>query len=60
MLGILNYYGKNWVAVEIWAQQANGAHLTNFSLTAGTPVFTSLKQPAMAPMPSYIKRGGAY
>ncbi|RDW80818.1 putative beta-galactosidase [Coleophoma crateriformis] len=58
--GILNYHGKNWLAVEIWAQQANGAHLSNFSLVAGTPVLTSLKQPALVPIPSYSKRAGAY
>jgi hypothetical protein len=59
-LGILNYYGENWLAIEIWAQQPNGGHLTNFTLKAGTPVMTSQEAPALAPMPSYSKRPGAY
>jgi len=58
--GILNYYGQNSLAVEIWAQDATGAHLTDFSLEAGTPVLTSMGAPALAPMPSYSKRPGAY
>ncbi|EKD21737.1 uncharacterized protein L3040_004959 [Drepanopeziza brunnea f. sp. 'multigermtubi'] len=58
--GILNYHGQNWLAVEIWAQQATGAHLTDFRLKAGTPVWTSMERPAMAPIPSYGERTGAY
>ncbi|TVY31741.1 putative beta-galactosidase A [Lachnellula subtilissima] len=58
--GILDYHGQNWLAIELWAQQASGAQLTNFTLEAGTPVWTSMKQPELAPRPSYSKRGGAY
>jgi beta-galactosidase GanA len=58
--GILDYHGQNWLAVELWAQQASGAHLTNFSLGAGTVAWTSMPRPAMAPIPSYSKRPGAY
>jgi len=58
--GILDYYGQNWLAVELWAQQDTGAHLTNFTLEAGTPVLTSMNAPNLAPMPSYSKRPGAY
>ena len=59
-LGILNYYGENWVAVELWAQQAEGAALTNFTLEAGVPVLTSYPAPELAPAPIYSKRTGAY
>ncbi|KFY95212.1 hypothetical protein V500_02889 [Pseudogymnoascus sp. VKM F-4518 (FW-2643)] len=58
--GILNYNGQNWIAVELWAQQADGAHLTSFTIKAGTPAWTSMKKPRMAPMPSYSRRKGAY
>ncbi|TVY57797.1 putative beta-galactosidase A [Lachnellula cervina] len=58
--GILDYHGQNWLAIELWAQQASGAQLTNFTLEAGTPVWTSLKEPESAPKPSYSKREGAY
>lgn len=58
--GILNYYGMNWVAVEVWSRQANGAQLTNFSLVADTPLWTSYQAPEMVPTPNYAKRAGAY
>lgn len=58
--GILNYHGTNWIAVELWAQEAGGAHLTDFKLTHGTPVWTSSKTPEQAPTPDYRKREGAY
>lgn len=58
--GILDYYGTNWLAVEIWAQQSTGAHLTNFTLEAGTVAATAMKAPELAPRPSYSKRAGAY
>lgn len=58
--GILDYHGQNWLAVELWAQQANGGYLSDFSLEAGVPVQTSLEQPGLSPRPSYAKRPGAY
>lgn len=58
--GIFNYHGTNWIAVEIWAEQESGARFANFTLTAGSPVLTSLKPPRMAPMPSFTPRIGAY
>jgi hypothetical protein len=58
--GILDYYGQNWLAVEIWAQQAEGAHLTNFTLEASTPVLTSMNAPELVSRPSYSRRLGAY
>ncbi|CZS89191.1 probable beta-galactosidase [Rhynchosporium agropyri] len=58
--GVLNYHGQNWLAIELWAQQATGAHLTEFALKAGTPVWTSMDRPEMVPRPAYSKRLGAY
>lgn len=58
--GILNYQGKNWVAVEIWARQNNGAGLAKFTLEAGVPVLTALTAPRTVDAPSWIKRSGAY
>ena len=58
--GILDYHGQNWLAIELWAQQADGAHLTNLSLSTGTIAWTSMPKPAMAPIPSYSKRPTAY
>jgi hypothetical protein len=58
--GILDYYGQNWLAVEIWAQLSTGAQLTNFGLEAGMPVWTSIAAPGLAPIPSYSQRPNAY
>ncbi|KAF7861742.1 uncharacterized protein EAF02_010696 [Botrytis sinoallii] len=58
--GILNYNGQNTLAIELWAQQASGAALSNFTLTAGTPVLTSLKAPSLVHSPAWSKRKGAY
>ncbi|RDL39958.1 Beta-galactosidase [Venustampulla echinocandica] len=58
--GILNYHGENWLAIELWAQQSSGAHLTDFTLQAGTPIRTSMNAPKMAPVPSYKHRKDAY
>jgi hypothetical protein len=55
---ILDYYGQNWVAVEIWARQADGAHLTDFKLEAGTPAWTSMAAPEIVDSPSYVRRPG--
>lgn len=58
--GILNYNGQNTLAIELWAQQSSGAALTDFSLTAGTPILTSLKAPSLVHSPAWSKRKGAY
>ncbi|KAH9208651.1 glycoside hydrolase superfamily [Leptodontidium sp. 2 PMI_412] len=58
--GILDYHGDNFLAVGLWARDASGAKLTNFSLNAGTPVWTSFSAPALAPSSLYTPRTGAY
>lgn len=58
--GILDYKGDNWVAVEIWARQSNGAKLAKLELEAGTPVLTALKAPRTVDAPKWKKRAGAY
>ncbi|KAG9234622.1 glycoside hydrolase family 35 protein [Amylocarpus encephaloides] len=58
--GILNYRGMNWIAVELWAQQSEGAKLTDFKMGHGTPVWTSMQEPRMVERPAWGKREGAY
>jgi hypothetical protein len=60
MLGILDCYGTNWLAVEIWARQPTGARLGNFSIVAGTPVLTSYGALELLERPSWSKREGGY
>lgn len=58
--GILNYYGQNWIAIEVWAQQASGAKLASLSLEPGTVASTSLEAPKLVEITNWTKRDGAY
>lgn len=58
--GVLNYHGKNWLAVLVWGQEGEGVKLSNFTLEAGVPVWSSLEEPTNVPTPDYRKREGAY
>lgn len=59
-LGILNYHGTNWLALEIWSRQTGEVFLQNFTLEAGSSVMTSMQEPRSVESPSYAKRPGAY
>lgn len=57
--GILNYNGKNWVALTLWAQDPEGANLMDLVLVHETPVISTLEvEPA--PQPVYSPRPRAY
>jgi hypothetical protein len=56
--GILNYSGKNWVAVSLWAMESAGAK-TDLSLIVGKPVVWDFDV-QMSPMDSWKQRAGAY
>ena len=58
--GILNYRGRNWVALTLWSLQNDGAKLDGLNLTAGTPVQTSYQTVELVDMPPYKRRKGAY
>ncbi|KAL4914908.1 putative beta-galactosidase A [Aspergillus aurantiobrunneus] len=57
--GILNYQGRNWVAVTLWAQESDGAKLDSFELSHGRPVQTTLDV-ELAEQPRYRRRKGVY
>ena len=58
--GILNYYGENWIAITLWAQQSNGAKLDGLALTSGTPIMTAYRSVELVDTPPYTKRRNAY
>jgi hypothetical protein len=58
--GILNYRGKNTVAVSIWALEEGGATPKGFELVKGMPVKTGYGKIEMAPMEDWKERQGAY
>ncbi|KAL2820614.1 putative beta-galactosidase A [Aspergillus granulosus] len=57
--GILNYRGKNWVAVTLWAQESDGARLDSFELKYDTPVKSAIDVEVVK-SPGYQERRGAY
>lgn len=58
--GILNYKGKNWIALSLWAHEETGAKLEGFELIARTPVVTSFSEVKAPKQPKYKKRPDAY
>lgn len=58
--GIFNYHGSNYVAVSLWALDAEGAKVSNFSLIAGTAVQSGYGPVELSPAPAWEKREGAY
>ncbi|KAL4871183.1 putative beta-galactosidase A [Aspergillus spectabilis] len=57
--GILNYRGRNWVAVTLWAQESEGAKLESFELEYGRPVRTTLDV-ELTEQPRYRERRGVF
>ena len=58
--GIWNYHGSNYVAVSLWALDAGGASVGNFSLVAGPVIQSGYGSVALSPMTGWTKRSGAY
>lgn len=58
--GILNYHGSNYLAVSLWAQDSDGAKVSNFSLIAGKAIQSGYGPVELSPMPGWTKREGAY
>lgn len=58
--GILNYQGTNWIGIELWAQQATGAALKNFTLVPTVVVQSGYGPVELVDSPSWTPRAGAY
>jgi len=58
--GILNYQGTNWIGLELWAQQATGAALKNFTLVPTAIVQSGYGPIELVDSPSWTPRAGAY
>lgn len=58
--GILNHHGTNWVAVTLWALEADGAKVENLQLVPEAVVQTGMPKVQLSPMTSWSKRAGAY
>lgn len=58
--GILDYKGRNWIGLAVWALDKSGARVPGLHLKVGTPVLTSRKRVKTVKGPSYVKRRHAY
>ncbi|KAJ6109649.1 Glycoside hydrolase family 35 [Penicillium sp. IBT 16267x] len=58
--GILNYRGTNYVAITLWAQDAEGAQLGGISLVPRAVIRSGYSKPGLAPQPAWTRRPGAY
>lgn len=58
--GVLDYSGKNYVALTLWAQDADGAKLGGFDLVADAVIKSGMKKPALTWDDVWENREGAY
>lgn len=58
--GILDYRGINYLALSLWALDAEGAKIPDVELVAGTVIQSGYGPVELSPMPPYKARAGAY
>lgn len=58
--GILNYNGKNTLAISLWAMQDEGAHLKSLDLRILSKVEGGVGQVKNSPAPAWSERKDAY
>lgn len=56
----MNYNGVNYIAVTLWALDAEGATLRGLDLVASKPILSGYRKPRPAPQPEWEERDGAY
>ena len=58
--GILNYSGKNYLALTLWAQDAVGAKLEGLALEANMVIQSGMRKPSLTWNDKWVEREGAY
>lgn len=58
--GILNYAGKNYIGLTLWALDLKGAKINGFDLVPNNFIFSGYRRPKLAPIPGWQERKGAY
>ncbi|KAI0456170.1 glycoside hydrolase family 35 protein [Xylaria acuta] len=58
--GVLNYSGKNYLGLTLWAQDATGAKLDGLSLVANAVIQSGMRKPTLTWSDEWVKRDGAY
>ncbi|KAI0971732.1 glycoside hydrolase family 35 protein [Xylaria arbuscula] len=58
--GVLDYSGKNYLGLTLWAQDTAGAKLDGLSLVANTVIQSGMRKPSLTWSDKWVKREGAY
>ncbi|KAJ5166752.1 uncharacterized protein N7482_005533 [Penicillium canariense] len=58
--GVINHNGVNYIALTLWAQDAEGARIGGLDLVASTAIRSGYSKPRPAPQPSWVARSDAY
>lgn len=58
--GILNYHGINYLALSLWALDAEGARIENLQLVSTAVIQSGYGNVEISPMPGHSERAGAY
>ncbi|KAI8950852.1 glycoside hydrolase family 35 protein [Xylaria longipes] len=58
--GVLNYSGKNYLGLTLWAQDVTGAKLDGLSLVANAVIQSGMRKPTLTWSDKWVKREGAY
>lgn len=58
--GILNYNGRNDIALTLWSLDHQGAKLGGFELVSKMPVLSGYQKPQPVAQPVWQQRSGAY
>jgi hypothetical protein len=58
--GVLNYNGKNYVGLTLWALDGKGARLGDLELIPQMPVLSGYQKPALVPQQAWALRAAAY
>ncbi|KAI0435132.1 glycoside hydrolase family 35 protein [Xylaria sp. FL1042] len=58
--GVLDYSGKNYLGLTLWAQDAAGAKLDGLSLVANAVIQSGMRKPSLTWSDRWVKREGAY
>lgn len=58
--GILNYRGKNWLAISLWNLENGPVKVEDLKLVAGPEIYSGLRDVELVHSPKWTKREGAY
>lgn len=58
--GILNYSGKNYIALTLWSQDDKSVKLDGLKLEVDAVIQSGYKRPSLVKGENYIRRNNSY